>query len=108
MDGGGVGAWPTGKGSGPGRERYGGAAGHLGLEERGGWGEAVPGGAGQPIMVRFADTDKRAAWAGGRAERPDGTVSLKERRGYGGESPAMKVGTWRGRRRGAAKSAPLS
>ena len=31
---------------------------------------------------------------------PDGTVSLKERRGYGGESPAMKVGTWRGRRRG--------
>lgn len=31
---------------------------------------------------------------------PDGTVSLKERRGYGGESPAMKVGTWMGRRRG--------
>lgn len=66
MDGGGVGAWPTGTGSGPGRERYGGAAGHLGLEERGGWGEAVPGGAGQPIMVRLADTDKRAARAGER------------------------------------------
>ncbi|GAB7492483.1 hypothetical protein Bwad001_12070 [Bilophila wadsworthia] len=37
---------------------------------------------------------------------PDGTVFLKERRGYGGESPAMKVGTWRGRRWGAAKGAP--
>lgn len=39
---------------------------------------------------------------------PDGTVSLKERRGYGGESSVMKVGKRRGRRQGAAKSAPLS
>lgn len=37
-----------------------------GLRKEAVGGEAVPGGAGQPIMVRLADTDKRAARAGER------------------------------------------
>ena len=90
--------------AGQGTVRWGGwASGACGKRRLGGGGS---GGAGQPIMVRLADTDKRAARAGERkclmVGFPKGKARI--RRGI----PCHEGRNVEGEEAGAAKGAPLS
>ncbi|GAB7508879.1 hypothetical protein Bwad005_14900 [Bilophila wadsworthia] len=90
--------------AGQGTVRWGGwASGAWGKRRLGGGGS---GGAGQPIMVRLADTDKRAARAGERkclmVGFPKGKARI--RRGI----PCHEGRNVEGEEAGAAKGAPLS
>ena len=90
--------------AGQGTVRWGGwASGAWGKRRLGGGGS---GGAGQPIMVRLADTDKRAARAGERKCLMVGFPHGKARRGRG--IPCHEGRPGEGEEAGAAKGAPLS